>query len=113
MMYLVLRSPVDTNIGFSLGSAFCVIFSVSHVIVDGHGYYQLLAMLCTGADILNLSPVRKHDYGADAKTVMGEKEFKFQTSGAIICNVICTMICGGKSRVANMFVDDARVQACH
>ena len=91
-------------------AAFCVVFSVSHVLVDGHGYYQLLAMLSAGAEIKALSPVRKHDINRHAKEVMGEKEFKFQMRGAIICNVLCKMLCGGKARVANMFVDKAKVQ---
>ena len=35
---------------------FALVFSGSHVIMDGFTYYKLLAMLCDGAEIIALNP---------------------------------------------------------
>jgi len=37
---------------------FVVILSISHIVVDGFNYYQILNMLNEGAEILKLNTVR-------------------------------------------------------
>lgn len=90
---------------------FAVIFSVSHVIVDGFNYYQLLSMLSSGSSISALSAKRKHEIIQQSKTAMGAKESAFTLSGAVICNVICSMLCGKKPMIESFYIDDAKVKA--
>ena len=63
-------------------SAFALIFSVSHVIVDGFSYYQLLSMLSKGGVARPLSARRKHEINAESKVAMGAAEHAFAHGGA-------------------------------
>ena len=56
---------------------FAMVFSGSHVIMDGHTYYKLLAMLCDGAEVLSLSPTRKQQIKEQSAQAMGSEESKF------------------------------------
>lgn len=88
---------------------FAVMFSLSHVVVDGFNYYQLLGMLNTDSPILTLSPVRKHQIIDQAEIAMGPEAYAYAMSGATICNVVCGMMCGKKAIIKSYEVDDRKV----
>jgi hypothetical protein len=92
------------------GAEFVVIFSVSHVIVDGFTYYKLLSMLSSEGTVAALNPTRKEGVVETTKQMMGEAEFAIVNSGGLICNVVCSMLCGSKPTVAQYFIDKDRVE---
>jgi len=88
------KRPTDT---------FALIFSLSHVIADGHTYYQILDMLSpvtTGSKqpLQQLNPTRKHTIVDDSKRAMGKTglEAKLVYGTPIIFNVVGTMLCSCK-----------------
>jgi len=96
----------DTN---TPHAAFAVVFSASHVILDGHNYYQLLNMLSSGGEVETLSVTRKHEIKEANLSACGLGETKFVLSGAVIFNVISKMLFGKKPVIANYFVDAAKL----
>jgi len=90
---------------------FAIVFSVSHAIIDGFTYYKLLTMLSSGGAVAPLSAVRKHDIGPQSKVAMGKQESAFAYSGATVCNVVCSMLCGKRALIESYYVDPVRVDA--
>ena len=90
---------------------FAIIFSVSHVIIDGFTYYQLLSMLSAGGTMNSLSMTRKHEISTQSAAAIGLAEIGFSYSKALICNVVCSMMFGSKSFIEAFYVDDERVKA--
>lgn len=96
------KRPTDT---------FVVILSISHIVVDGFGYYQILEMLNEGSKILKLSPTRKHEIMEQSAEAIGKDDFNWMTSGAVICNVVCSMLCGKKAIVRCFEIDGEKVNS--
>ena len=89
---------------------FAVIWSVSHVIVDGFTYYKLLAMLSSEGVVASLNAARKHSIEEESERAAGLPESAFMKSGCMICNVVCTMLCSStKPDIRSYYVDVARV----
>ena len=88
---------------------FAVVFSISHVIIDGFSYYKLFSQLCDGVASESYSATRKHDIVSEAKKAMGEKEAAFVNSTAVICNVIGGMMCGKKPLIESYRIDADKV----
>jgi hypothetical protein len=90
---------------------FTVIFSISHVIVDGFTYYKLMDMLSSaGEEISTLNCVRKHEIQEQGDAAMGKDETAYMYSGAVICNVVGTMLCNGtKPLIESYYIDMDRV----
>lgn len=91
-------------------NTFAIIFSVSHVIVDGFTYYKLLSMLNSNGVIEELSAVRKHDVVIDIGKAVGQKEHAYLNSGGVICNVLCSMLCGSQAFIENYYIDDEKIK---
>ena len=90
---------------------FVVVLSISHVIIDGFNYYQILGMLSdANKEILSLSCKRKHTIEEEASNAIGKAEYKWMTGGGVICNVVCGMLCGSKPTIACFAVDEKKVQ---
>lgn len=91
---------------------FAVVFSISHVIADGFTYYKILSMLSAGAPVAALSVTRKHQIGEQLKVAMGKAEEKFANSGAVIYNVMTTMLCScAKPLIENFQLDVEQIEA--
>merc|ERR1711941_263102 len=54
----------------SPGDTFAVVFSVSHILCDGHTYYKVLSMFSSNSQVIALNPTRKHEHGAISKQAM-------------------------------------------
>jgi hypothetical protein len=94
------NSPSDT---------FAVVFSVSHVIIDGYTYYQLLSMLSSDGTVSALSAVRVPGMEAQKEKATGAQEYKFGNSGGVLCNVICGLVCGKKPEIVTHYFDEKKV----
>merc|ERR1712196_259193 len=66
-------------------------------------------MLSDDVPAASLNPVRKHTFTPDSTRAMGEETSRFQLSGAVMCNAICGMLCGGGAQVACFHVNQDRV----
>jgi hypothetical protein len=89
---------------------FAMVFSGSHVIMDGHTYYKLLAMLCDGAEVLSLSPTRKQQIKEQSAQAMGSEESKFANGMGVLCNVVGGLLCGSKPIIESFYVDTGKVK---
>lgn len=89
---------------------FAIVFSCSHVIMDGFTYYRLLNMLSKNVSVEILSPKRKHSIMEQAQMAIGLKEFKWMNSLPVICNVIGSMLCGSKPLIESYYIDNERVK---
>lgn len=89
-----------------------MIFSCSHVIVDGFTYYRLLAMLSRDVAVEALSPERKHSITDQAETAIGAAEYRWMNSCPVICNVVTSMLCGATPLVESYYIDNDRVEKC-
>ena len=81
------------------------------MLVDGHGYYQFMNMLCADAPILSLNPERKQDIKEATETAMGKAEYTWLTSGATLCNGLGTLFCSPKVAVQMYDVDAGKLEA--
>jgi len=91
-------------------TAFALVFSVSHVILDGFNYYQLLAMLSTGGKITSISPARKHAIDEANKAACPETYALFHSLSFLV-NILTGMIFGRRPLLENRYVDPPRVAA--
>ena len=90
---------------------FAVIFSISHVIVDGFTYYKLMDMLSSaGEEISTLNCVRKHEIQEQIVDSIGKEEHAYFSSGALLCNYACTAFCSiQKPLIESYYIDMDRV----
>jgi hypothetical protein len=89
---------------------FAVVVSMSHVIGDGHTYYHILAMMSSNCEAKSMKFKRREGMETAVHTAMGKEEHEFMHSGSLICNVICSMLCGKKPLIEAYSVDDVRIQ---
>ena len=89
---------------------FVVIFSCSHVIVDGFTYYSLLSMLSSDGTPAAMNATRKHEITQERDQCMGIEESKWGKAGSTICNVVCSMLCSTKKvTIVNHFIDSNKI----
>ena len=94
----------------SPGARFVVIFSVSHVIVDGFTYYLLLSMLSSNGEVpIALNAKRKQGIMESTKQAMGENEFNFANGKGVMCNVVSSLLCGRKPFICNNYIDKGEI----
>lgn len=62
---------------------FLLIFSLSHLIADGHTFYQIFNMLSSQNEIYSLNVVRKNEF-LQAKDFIPKRHFKFTRSPGLI-----------------------------
>ena len=92
-------------------NGFCVIFSMSHVVVDGASYYATLNMLSDGAELKPINAVRKQALADQVESYVGKKEHAAAMGGAGIWNGIGCMIRGPKARMHCYLLDEDKVAA--
>lgn len=92
------------------GGGFSVIFSISHVVCNGGGYYHIFNML-GGSEIKALSPVRKEDCHSRLPEFVGVEEEKFIKNG-LNFNFLGELLCHKKETRRYCFLlDDEKVKA--
>lgn len=74
-----------------------LIASITHTVSDGYTYYKIMSML--NGDIVELSPVRKHDFIKASIDAIGAKEYKFLSSTSFLICCLKSMLCGSKANI--------------
>lgn len=88
---------------------FALILSISHVIADGHTFYNILSSLSSDEEIVKFNAQRKHKEGGSIASVIGEKQFKYGFSVPLILNVLKGMVFGKKANCYAFYIDDERI----
>ena len=89
-----------------------LIFSMSHVVGDGHTYYKLLQQILEADGLKeSLSCVRKHEAAEECKTKgTGEEQYKFVCKPAIMINLAAKMFCScQKAKLSARYIDAEKV----
>ena len=92
------------------GREFALIFSMSHVVADGHDYYRILNMLAGTAPVEAMSAERVAAYEAREPEWTGAKDFKWLSGGAgLIKGMLGGLLFGPKAKWCCYEVDAAKV----
>lgn len=87
-----------------------LVVSISHSVVDGYTYYQILQMLSRDAEILELSPVRKHEIAKSAQDASGRDEFNYMKRPSSIMNFLRMMLCSKRAHCEAFILDQEKVK---
>jgi len=91
---------------------FGVIFSISHTIVDGHTYYDILKMLQPGSGaVRSLDIKRIHTFSETMKDAYNRKALDWADSMSAACFFMPTMLCGSAAKCYAFQLDDEKVEA--
>ena len=94
------------------GGEFALIFSMSHVVADGHNYYRIFNMIAGNAPVEAMSAVRVAEYETREAEWTGKEDFKWISGGAgLIKGMLGGLLFGPKSSWCSYYVDDAKVEA--
>jgi hypothetical protein len=106
---------VDNNDKWEAGQGaareFALVFSMSHVVADGHDYYRVLNMVVGGAPAVRLDPVRVVAFEAREHEWTGRADFNWLSSGALVKGLVGGLLFGPKARWCCYEVDAAKVAA--
>ena len=89
---------------------FALIFSMSHVIADGHDYYKIFNMIGGTTPVEALEPKRVAAYEDREAEWTGTTDFGWLTSLGLIKGMLSGLLFGPKARWCCYMVDDAKVQ---
>lgn len=92
---------------------FALIVSLSHVVGDGHTYYNLWNMLSEDAPIRALSVRRKDSFSQAYRNAIGHAEHHMCTAGLahpLVVNHVSTLLFSGKPHVRIHYVDISKVE---
>lgn len=93
------------------GSSFAVIFSMSHVVANGNGYYAVQNMLADNSEIFAIDPVRNEAFFKQGPELVGKKEMASMMSTPAILNSIGCMLFGKKPTLHCFLIDEAKLTA--
>eukprot|EP00756_Hemistasia_phaeocysticola_P061591 Hpha_TRINITY_DN5050_c0_g1::TRINITY_DN5050_c0_g1_i1::g.94028::m.94028 len=88
---------------------FAVVFSMSHVVADGHDYYKILNMITGTAEPTALDPRRVHEYEDREWEWTGKKDFGWLSGGGLIKGMLGGLLFGPKSEWRCHYVDEDKV----
>ena len=103
--------PCNGNEGFAL------VASISHVIADGHTYYNIIGQLTASAKIVALNVNRKQEYSERIKAVVGQEQTDFIFGvnmynmgliGAAVGSACCCFCCPN-TRLVSYYIDPVKV----
>ncbi len=89
---------------------FALIFSISHIAVDGQTYYQILNSLSTTGTIQPLRATRNHEASEKVAAAVGKNEHDFSFSVPMILNVMKGLIFAKKAKCFAFYVDPDKVK---
>ena len=93
--------------------SFAVIFSMSHVVGDGHSYYTILNMLSASAELTEMDVSREEKFQEAIPRHIGQKEFQFMMSPpfCMMCHYIGIMSTAKKVTPLCFFLDKEKLAA--
>ena len=89
--------------------SFSMIFSVSHSVVDGHAYYQLLNMLSEDKEISSLSVKRKYETTTQIKNAVGRDTYDYFVGVAHVFNALFGMAVAKRAKVFAYYLDKKKI----
>lgn len=112
--YAIVNKPHPTTILTLVADAkdknkFALIFSMSHIVADGHCYYNILNMLSNGAVVKALNPVRKEAAIEKSIDAVGRKEWGFVNTPMVSVNFLKGIFFGGKPKIYGFYVNDDQI----
>jgi len=91
-------------------SAFGLVVSMSHVVADGYTYFTIMNMLSSAGEIKALNQRREVETDARmSSTCKASRDFVL--SAGHLLNVMCGLVCGGKTKTVVRRVDAAKIAA--
>lgn len=91
------------------GGEFAIVFSMSHVVADGHNYYRIYNMLAGDAEVQSMSAQRISEYEERESEWTGKKDFSWLSGGGLMKGMLSGLLCGPKSSWCCYFVDQDKV----
>jgi len=91
-------------------NSFSIIFSVSHSVVDGHTYYQLLNMLSRDKEIVSLSVKRKYETTIQIKNAVGKDTYDYFVGAAHVFNALFGMAVAKRAKVFAYYIDEEKIK---
>jgi len=89
--------------------SFSMIFSVSHSVVDGHSYYQLLNMLSDDKEVISLSEKRKYETTIQIKEAVGRDTYDYFVGIAHVFNALFGMAIAKRAKVFAYYIDQEKI----
>ena len=89
---------------------FAMIFSVSHSVVDGDGYYQLLNMFSKENEVYALSAMRKDETNVQIKNGVGRDTYDYFVGAAHVINALFGMATAKRAKVFAYYVDQKKIE---
>ena len=109
-LVVVVESAESTpSSGSNSSREFAIIFSMSHVIADGHDYYKIFNMIGGTAAIETLEPKRVAAYEEREAEWTGPTDFGWLTSLGLIKGMLSGLLFGPKAQWCCYMVDDVKV----
>jgi hypothetical protein len=90
-------------------SGVAVVFSISHVPVDGYTYYKLLNAFFDPSQITAMNYNRNFEAVDKIEDFIGKVNTKFTSSAPMIINVLKNLLFGKKVQYFSRFVDEEKV----
>ncbi|KAL3936052.1 MAG: hypothetical protein SGBAC_008549 [Bacillariaceae sp.] len=89
---------------------FAFVFSISHLMADGHTYYKVLSMLADGSTIDSLQVQRVDRFNEVVEQTIGKADKEVLQSGYIVGNLVCRKLFGPPiSTASSNYIDPAKI----
>merc|ERR1711959_284150 len=94
---------------------FCIVFSMSHTIGDGHTFYNIMNQLSAPEEVRAFEPTRKLDFSKNATKVLetSDKAFVMPFMSSMMLGVLGTVMkrtfAGHKTRMFRGLIDEEQI----
>jgi len=94
---------------------FCIVFSMSHTVGDGHTFYNIMNQLSAPEEVRALEPTRKLDFSKNATELLEtsdetcQKQLMSSWIVGALGNVMKRTFAGHKTRVFRGLIDDEQI----
>jgi len=88
---------------------FALIFSMSHVIADGHTYYNILNMLKPGTEVRSLNAIRIMSFSERSKDAYGRKSLEWIDTLPASLLMMRSMMCNSTAKIYAYYLDDDKI----
>jgi hypothetical protein len=95
----------------TIEGGFAVIFSLSHTITNGSGYYQILNMLSADATVFAMDTKRRDDLRGRVNEYMGKKHYAYLNGAGMLFNALGKVLFGKEPTPYCFIVDDEKLKA--
>ena len=111
-MVIVTAANTSNNSNDNNNKEFCIVFSMSHVVADGHDYYKIFNMIGGSAPVVALDPRRVAEYEAREPQWTGPSDFAWLSGGGLIKGVLSGLLFGPRAQWCCYMVDEGKINDC-